>query len=205
MTARQTASTEGQAGTSVGQGIRRIERKFFIRPGNIGFAYTLLRQICRPDREYPLGQVNTLYFDTPDLEQLTRSASGDSRKDKVRFRWYDRVEDYRGTVPGYLELKTRQGFSSSKQRRRLLLPAHRLETGGLRAGIVDRTTMFDTLAGFGHFPETPLRPVIVVSYLRHRFTEDNQIQLDCLECLDIDTKLVESLPVGELLNFGDGL
>jgi len=70
-----------------GQFAPRIERKFFIFPKNIGFAHTLLRQVCRPDSEYPEGLVNSLYFDTPDLDQYTRSSSGEFRKDKVRIRW----------------------------------------------------------------------------------------------------------------------
>ena len=37
--------------------VPRFERKFFVLPRNIGFAYTLLRQVCRPDSEYPEGEV----------------------------------------------------------------------------------------------------------------------------------------------------
>jgi len=123
------------------------------------------------DSEYPEGQINTLYFDTPDLEQYTRSSAGEFRKDKVRIRWYDRIEDYQGTVPVYLELKTRQGFASSKQRRKLAVPAQNLELANLGAGIIDRTTLIDTLASFGHYPEHPLQPIIVISYWRYRLTE----------------------------------
>ena len=109
-----------EAGPGATEAIRRIERKFFILPRNTGLAYTFLRQVCRLDREYPGGQINTVYFDTPELDQYTRSSSGDFRKDKVRIRWYDRPEDHGENVPVYLELKTRQGFTSSKQRQRFL-------------------------------------------------------------------------------------
>jgi hypothetical protein len=154
-----------------GQLAQRFERKFFIVPRNIGFAYTLLRQVCRPDSEYPEGLVNSLYFDTPDLEQYTKSSSGDFRKEKVRIRWYDRIEDYQDTVPVYLELKSRQGFASSKQRQKFLVPAQNLEINRLSAGIIDKSMLIDTLAGFGHYPEQPLQPVITISYWRYRFTE----------------------------------
>ena len=140
-------------------------------PSKLGFAYTLLRQVCRPDREYPAGQVNSLYFDTPDLDQYTRSSSGELRKDKVRIRWYDRIEDYQGTVPVFAELKSRLGFASSKQRERLLVPAEHLDENRLGAGIIDRTTLAGILARFGHFPDKPLRPVILISYWRYRFSE----------------------------------
>ncbi len=74
-------------------------------------------------------------------------------------------------VPVFLELKSREGFASSKQRLRLLASAQRLELAHLGAGIVNKTTLIDTLAGFGHYPELPLRPIIVISYRRYRFNE----------------------------------
>jgi hypothetical protein len=153
------------------QTTERFERKFFVLPKNIGFAYTLLRQICRPDSQYPEGQVNSLYFDTTDLDQYMRSASGDFRKDKVRIRWYGDSSSYQGTVPVFLELKTRQGFASSKQRQRSLVPPQHLELAHLGGGIIGKTTLVNTLAKFGHYPKLPLRPIIVISYWRYRFNE----------------------------------
>lgn len=150
---------------------QRFERKFFVLPRNVGFAYTLLRQVCRPDSQYPEDQVNTLYFDTPDLDQYMRSASGEFKKDKVRIRWYGEIRNQQGMVPVFLELKSRRGFASSKQRRRLLVPGECLELSYLGAGIVNKTTLVDTLAGFGHYLEKPLRPIIVISYWRYRFNE----------------------------------
>ena len=140
-------------------------------PKNIGFAYTLMRQICRPDSEYPEGLVNSLYFDTTDLDQYTRSASGDSKKDKVRIRWYDEINDSQGTAPVFIELKTRQGFASSKQRQRFLVPAQHLGLAYLTGGIVSKTVLIDTIARFGYYPELPLRPIIKISYWRYRFNE----------------------------------
>ena len=150
---------------------QRFERKFFVLPSKIGFAYTLLRQVCRKDSEYPEGQINTLYFDTPDLDQYTRSASGDLRKDKVRIRWYGNIDNSQGTVPVFLELKSRQGFASSKQRQRLLVPAQDLQLSRLGAGIIDKTTLINTVARFGHFLNKPLRPIILIIYWRYRFNE----------------------------------
>ena len=151
--------------------IQRFERKFFVLPKNIGFAYTLLRQICRFDKEYPEGQVSSLYFDTADLEQYTRSASGDFKKDKVRIRWYDEINDSQDTAPVFIELKTRQGFASSKQRQKLLVPVQNLELANLASGITSKTELNNTLASFGYYPGLPLRPIIKISYWRYRFNE----------------------------------
>jgi len=149
----------------------RFEKKFYILPRNIGFAYTLLRQVCRPDMEFPKDRVNSLYFDTPDLEQYEWSASGQSRKDKVRVRWYGETRQETGEIPAFLELKSRQGFASSKQRRRLLVAASQLELSQLVKGIVSKTTLTETLAGFGYFPDKLLQPIILITYLRYRFHE----------------------------------
>jgi len=161
---------------------QRFERKFFVLPRSVGFAYTLLRQVCRPDSEYPESRVNSLYFDTPDLDQFIRSESGDFKKDKVRLRWYGQIGAQQETVPVFLELKARQGFVSSKQRRRLEVSAECLAPAHLANGIIDRRVLMDTLAAFGHFPELPLRPVIFISYRRYRFNEmvtGVRVSLDC--------------------------
>jgi hypothetical protein len=150
---------------------QRFERKFAVPPADAGLALSLIRQVCRPDKEYPADRVHSLYFDTPDLDQYQRSESGEYRKDKVRIRWYDSDVAEHGNIPVYLELKSRQGFASSKQRRKFMVPALFLEPANLSRGILDKTTIIQTLAGFGHFPEKPLQPIIVISYRRYRFNE----------------------------------
>ena len=66
----------------------RMERKFFVVPERAGAVLALLRRICRYDTDFPEEQINSLYFDTPDLDQHERSISGEYTKDKVRIRWY---------------------------------------------------------------------------------------------------------------------
>ncbi|OGO31244.1 MAG: hypothetical protein A2Z29_09415 [Chloroflexi bacterium RBG_16_56_11] len=159
----------------VGEVTERIERKFFLYPDRIGFAYALLRHICRPGvpaMVYPEGQkVSSVYFDTADLEQYQRASAGDSKKNKVRIRWYGNAADYGAMTPVFIELKSKQGYVGSKQRRQLLVPAANLEVSRLGGGIVDRTTLINTLAGFGFSPEQPLRPVILITFRRHRFED----------------------------------
>ncbi len=151
--------------------VQRFERKFSVLPRNTGFALTMLRQFCRPDREYPRDRVNSLYFDSVDLDQYERSASGEFKKDKVRIRWYGDSADGRKEIPVYVERKIREGFASSKQRRQLSVPAERLEPANLGSGIISKTELMATLGGFGYFPEKPLKPVILISYRRYRFNE----------------------------------
>jgi hypothetical protein len=159
----------------------RVEQKFFVLPWRESFAFGLLRRTCREDPVFPVGQVNSLYFDTPDLDQHQRSDSGEYTKDKVRIRWYgDEHDPHRTAVDGdaqdqdvqvWLELKSRRGFSSTKQRLSLDVPAGALRFSALQDGIVPATTLVRTMAGFGFFARGPLRPVIVISYWRYRLVE----------------------------------
>ncbi|MGD9143600.1 MAG: VTC domain-containing protein [Dehalococcoidia bacterium] len=150
---------------------RRFERKFAILPRDIGLAMAFLRQVCRPDGVYPHNKVNSLYYDSAELDEYIKSASGEYRKKKVRIRWYDDIDPARETTSVYLELKSREGFASSKQREKFTVITEILLPENISKGIIDKTTLNNTLARFGHFPESPLRPVIVISYRRHRFRE----------------------------------
>jgi hypothetical protein len=165
---------------------QRFERKFAIRPANIGFAYTFLRQICRADKEYPVDRITSLYFDTVDLDQYQKSDSGELRKNKVRIRWYGSdIKKPQAEIPVYLEVKQREGFASSKQRQKFTVPRKVLEPSNLRSGVIDKTTINQTLASFGHFLEKHVRPVIVISYQRYRFSE---IQTGIRVSLDSDIR-----------------
>lgn len=177
----------------------RVEQKFFITPDRIPAAMALLRKTCRPDPEHALGQVNSLYFDTHDLEEHTRSDAGEFAKDKIRIRWYggecdphrswseDPSASEKGewpvmtadvgasastaTVPVWLERKTRQGFASTKQRLSVDVHACVLAPAALCRGIVSASLLRDTMVCFGFFPDGRLCPVIAISYWRHRFVE----------------------------------
>jgi hypothetical protein len=162
---------------------QRFERKFIIRPTDIGMAYAFLRQICRPDKEYPKDRVNSLYFDTADLDQYEKSAAGEHRKNKVRIRWYDSDAVERQGMPVYLELKSREGFASSKQRRKFNVPQKSLKLENLNHGILDYPTIIETLASFKYFLEKSLKPIILISYQRYRFSE---LQTGTRVCLDYD-------------------
>jgi hypothetical protein len=72
-------------------------------------------------------------------------------------------------MPLYLEIKQREGFASSKQRRKFLVPISSIKP--VHEGILNKTTISRTLASMGYLPEKTLRPVIVISYRRYRFSE----------------------------------
>jgi hypothetical protein len=171
----------------------RVEQKFFVRPERIALALALLSRTCRRDPFHPADQVNSLYFDTLDLEEHARSDSGDSAKDKIRIRWYGTEHDphlrvsaegqspiaaglppadtSRRVVEVWLERKTRRGFASTKQRLPLAVPDSALAFTRLAEGIVPPAVLVGTMAGFGFFARGRLCPVLAISYWRYRFVE----------------------------------
>jgi hypothetical protein len=164
---------------------QRFERKFVIHPTDIPMALAFLRQVCRTDKEYPQDRVNSLYFDTPDLDQYERSASGEYRKNKIRLRWYDSDAVGRRGMPVYLELKSREGFASNKQRQKFSVPPQSLKLENLNRGILSYSTITETLASFKYFLENRIMPIIYISYQRYRFIE---IQTGTRCCLDYDIR-----------------
>lgn len=160
----------------------RFERKYYLTPREVGLAYGLLRQTCPLARQFPSERINSVYFDTADLDQHERSASGDFHKDKVRIRWYGDDDDLQQMQTAFIELKSRRGFASTKQRRRLQVPAACLAPANLSKGIVPATLLTYTLAEFGYFPSDILLPIVKISYWRYRFTDmmtEQRISLDC--------------------------
>jgi len=149
----------------------RLERKFFIPPTKTAFARSLLSHICPPDARYPRGTINSLYFDTHELDSFQKSNDGNYERDKIRIRWYDNPGVSKGMVPVYLELKSKRGFASRKKRRKILVPAENLKKIRAEDTIINRNIISGTLTEFGYFSNKPLIPVILVTYKRLRFTE----------------------------------
>lgn len=153
------------------QSWERIERKFFVPPTKIPFARSLLSHICLRDSKYPQGVINSLYFDTPDLDHFQKSDDGIYEREKIRIRWYDSPDKREDMVPIYLELKSKRGFASKKQRRKILVSAESLKRIHGNNTMVNRSLIFQTLSEFGYFSEKHLLPVILIAYERFRFTE----------------------------------
>jgi len=160
----------------------RFERKYYLAPMETGLALGPLRHVCLPAREYPSEQVNSLYFDTVDLDQHERSSSGDYLKDKVRIRWYGEDGHLAGMQNVFLELKRRRGFAGTKQRVRFQVPAENLGPSALARGILPVPVLMERLAKLGYFPSGLLLPVARISYWRYRFEDiltEQRVALDC--------------------------
>jgi len=178
----------------------RFERKYYLSPVETGVAYGLLSQVCLPTRDYHSEQINSLYFDTRDLDQYERSDSGDYGKDKVRIRWYGEEEDLKGMQTVFVELKSRRGFAGTKQRLRIEVHADSLAGSSLGDGIVPRDFLMDTLARFGYCPPGLLFPVVSISYWRHRF-----IDFATSQGVSLDTRIKSTMIIAGPGNGEKGL
>jgi hypothetical protein len=70
--------------------------------------------------EYPPREVNSIYFDTPDLNDLGANLMGVSLRQKVRLRWYGEMAAKQ--ILPTLELKYKQNMLGGKKRFALTLP-----------------------------------------------------------------------------------
>ena len=67
------------------------------------------------DAEYPEGELESVYFETPELAAYREKANGDSLKRKIRIRWY-RGGDASGLRRVWVERKDRVGAAREKSR-----------------------------------------------------------------------------------------
>lgn len=140
----------------------------------------LLDARCLPDGEYPVGRVNSLYFDTVGLSAYREKADGDHLKRKVRLRWYGLDGDLPESVPAFLEVKYRVGSARHKVRQRLEVPRSLL----LETPFGDdsfRTFLARNGAAVGEPLAAEWTPVVQISYDRHRYVDvpsDSRVSVD---------------------------
>ncbi len=93
----------------------RYELKFTAPEYNVNHARTWIR--LHPEgfrRTYESRIVNSIYFDTPDLQHLNANLSGNNQRHKVRLRWYGKLTS---SIPEpILELKNRDSYLGDKKR-----------------------------------------------------------------------------------------
>ena len=163
----------------------RFERKFPLPPGAEASVFALLRAGTLPDRDYPEGEINSVYFDTMSLESFYDALNGDFRKKKVRLRWYERAPSG-GEVLAFLEVKAKRGALSEKVRRSVTFDPS--DEDSLKT--IEEVQIPEILTDLNLKDPSWLRPVIHIRYRRHRFTDPGDgtpISLD----LGIESQLLD--------------
>lgn len=162
----------------------RFERKFYLPTSAIPLAAHLLAHCCPADRRYRRGTIHSMYYDTADLEHFDESEQGCRTRKKIRIRWYD-TPSSASEAPVFVELKSRNGFSGSKQRKEYAVSSERLNGSVLREEILPYGRLVETLAEFDYTPQTMLQPTLLITYERLRFVEPmtgSRVSLDWNIC-----------------------
>ena len=110
-------------------------------------------------KPFPDRKINYIYFDTDDFDYFKDGEEGTTPRIKVRYRWYDNDRFFNG----YVEIKKKNNFYSTKNRHKLKIYSNH----DLRKNIIKVTGKF-------------LNPTLLVSYKRKYFvdTKGNRYTLD---------------------------
>ncbi len=91
---------------------QRVELKYFLNQNDVNnFYHKLYRTPFSFIDDYEDRKVNSFYFDTHDLDQLTNSTSGSNHKEKFRYRYYGNSKE---RMIGQWEIKQKTGIVTEK-------------------------------------------------------------------------------------------
>lgn len=167
------------------------ERKF-IAPAQLApLAHQILLIHCLPDPVYPVGQIRSIYFDSPDGSAFDEKANGDNLKGKIRIRWYeDEQAAPDARVPVFIESKQRRGSARRKFRHETTAPQHWLASTPLEDSSIC-SFLQQQAEGLG-LPVPPhWIPSVCIAYERHRFVcplDGTRVALDMhIRCDRVNT------------------
>ena len=136
-----------------------------------------------PDPIHPDGIVNSIYFDTPDLELYRQKRNSEFLKSKVRLRWYGAAAPFADAheISSFLEVKRKIGTARRKQRTALTLTRESadlfLHTGLWAAA--------ERALENGYAEHSMLVPIAHIQYRRRRYIDPEsgaRIALDSEIC-----------------------
>ena len=145
------------------------ELKFVLPVHRAEMVTSVLKRCCRPDPDFPLGVVSSIYYDTPQLHLLYEKINSDYLKTKVRVRWYSDVDTGDAMGSAFAEAKFRIGSRRSKVRQPIEIAGEWLNRQPLTRSALVRIP--EVLRRSGVKASQPLQPLITVSYERHRFID----------------------------------
>jgi SPX domain protein involved in polyphosphate accumulation len=168
----------------------RYEDKFRVSDANVK---TLIAQLESIDAKVPYAPrvVNSIYFDTTNLDMYRESEEGTTPRMKLRLRWYGEttIRD-----SGVVQIERKYNSDNGRFKSSEVLNTNKLKN------VLDRKTIFDSKYGI-------LSPKVHVCYLRRyftieriRITIDTQIRYLALQSSTWTSRLVahENYAVMEL-------
>ncbi len=130
-----------------------------------------LKAHSRPDQEYPINTISSIYYDTTDWRHLREKVNGDFIKSKLRLRWYTSNDASVGNKRGsaYAELKSKVGAKREKQRVKVDLSIDWLEDAPLNSA--ELLSLPSNLLSSGFKVPSRLLPTLLITYRRRRFID----------------------------------
>tara|TARA_Y100001958_G_C21155717_1_gene490794 strand:- start:351 stop:1025 length:675 start_codon:yes stop_codon:yes gene_type:complete len=93
--------------------VKRFERKWLFKSSD---HLTLINSLTRSKlffrNQYPLRNVNSIYFDSHDYISIRQNLDGVSNKKKIRIRWYGEKDVLTKPI---IEIKSKKGFETKKE------------------------------------------------------------------------------------------
>ena len=169
----------------------RYERKFIVPSHFSNQAILTVRQELHCKDLYESRQVNSIYFDTDDLRFARQNIDGDSRRVKLRLRYYGNIDEFR-----YPQFEEKIKFGNTGKK-------NIYEVGSLSKNLLIQSLDFNKKRN--NLPLEiqslleNLKPIILITYLRNyliskdekfRFTFDTNIRCIPLDFNNISLSLI---------------
>ena len=170
-----------------------IEQKYALRNAEAVPVRSYIAGCCKPDGQYAAGRITSIYYDSPDGQLYQEKVNSDYIKTKVRLRWYSSIRRSTpsGMVPCFLEVKRKVGSTRQKLRHPVEVCASDLAAPYQSARIAELAQLAYEQ---GYCPPFKLVPVVVISYIRHRYIDPvtrSRISLDtAITCQSANAKYV---------------
>lgn len=148
-----------------------------------------LRLSCRPDPEFPVGMVSSIYYDTRDWTFLAEKINSDYMKTKVRVRWYSDISNKKHFDASFAEAKFKIG--TRREKVRIMTPYSGKWLSNVRLDNPKLLELPPLLRSKGIILDQNVFPVYEISYKRLRFVEPYTSTRICID-YDISAPRVNS-------------
>jgi hypothetical protein len=165
------------------------ELKFVINNSKSHQIIEWLRLSCRPDSEFPVGMVSSIYYDTRNWRFLGEKINSDYMKTKVRVRWYSGINNKRPFDASFAEAKFKIG--SRREKVRIRTPYSGEWLSNVRLDNPKLLEIPPLLRSKGIVLNEDVYPVFQISYKRLRFVEPYTGSRTCID-YDISAPRVNS-------------
>ena len=139
------------------------ETKYLVSAGMAVPVQSYLSGVCASEIPFAANWVDSIYFDTLDLDAYQDNLSGQLLKTKVRVRWYDQ------SGVAFAEIKRRCAERRDKTRVELSWSGERLSREGLSCPLL--ATLGRVLSERGQPVPSEVRPVVHLRFHRRRSVE----------------------------------